>query len=167
MGEARYRRRGVAIVLAMLVMAGVLIVPGTTSRAETVTAVPALDREQLAKIFKRLEEAGRTRPIPSKVTVQLGLTTGDEMLTVREIAFERAEYQHGFYKVLRPGDDRIILAFRTPEKKWTAFLTDPRLKLIAAVSWNAGDTPERWQGAGANQAFDNELAYWATLAEIL
>jgi hypothetical protein len=84
---------------------------------------------------------------------------------VREIAFERAEFEHGFYKSLRAGDDRIILAFRTPDKKWTAYLTNARFELIAAVNWNAGETPTRWQGAEARQAFANELAYWAILAD--
>jgi hypothetical protein len=40
----------------------------------------------------------------------------------------------------------------------------PRLKLSAVVSWNAGEAPARRQGAEANQAFENELAYWAILA---
>jgi hypothetical protein len=39
-----------------------------------------------------------------------------------------------------------------------------RPKLSAAVSWNAGEAPARWPGAEANEAFENELAYWAILA---
>jgi hypothetical protein len=53
----------------------------------------------------------------------------------------------------------------TPDKKWTAFLTNARFELIAAVSWNAGDTPTRRLGAETHQAFANEIAYWAILAD--
>jgi hypothetical protein len=151
--------------LALLAAASAVATPGFAQATKPAKAAPILDGQHLRKILKRLDEAGRTRPIPAKVTAALGATTGDETLAVREIAFERAAYEHGFYKSLKAGDDRIILAFRTPEKKWLAFLTDSRLKLIAAVSWNAGEAPARWQGAEASQAFENELAYWAILAE--
>ena len=40
------------------------------------------------------------------------------------------------------------------------------MKLIAAASWSAGETPMPWQGGDANQAFNNEIAYWATIAEL-
>jgi len=41
------------------------------------------------------------------------------------------------------------------------------MTLIAAASWSAGEAPLPWQGRDAEQAFDNEVVYWATLAEIL
>jgi hypothetical protein len=162
-----HRRTALAGALAFALVAAVAgaATPCRAQAAKAEKAGAILDGEQLRKILKRLDEAGRTRSIPVKVTAALGATKGDETLDVREIAFERAEYEHGFYKSLKAGDDRIILAFRTPEKKWTAFLTGSRLKLLAAVSWNAGETPTRWEGAEAAQAFENELAYWAILAE--
>lgn len=152
-------------IAAMLAPAVELLTSTRDGLAETAPS-PALDGERLQKILKRLQETGRTRPVPTKVTEQLGATKGDQVLNVREIAFERAGYQHGFYQSIEKGDDRLILAFRTPEKKWTAFLTDSRLRLISAVNWNAGETPTPWSGHDAEQAFDNELAYWATIIEI-
>jgi hypothetical protein len=157
----------VVVVLAALLVIGAAgrPAPALAQAAAPAKAAPILDRQQLGKVLKKLDETGRTRAIPAKVTAALGATKGEETLDVREIAFQRAEYEHGFYKPVNPSDDRIILAFRTPEKKWSAFLTDSRLGLIAAISWNAGDAPVRWEGAEAQQAFDNELAYWAILAE--
>jgi hypothetical protein len=128
---------------------------------------PPLGSEQWAKIAKRLAEAGTTRDLPFKVAESLGLTKGAEVLTVRELAFERQGYQHGIYRSLDPKDDRIILAFRTPEKRWTAFLTDTRFRLILAVVWNAGETPQRWPDDEALPAFNNELGYWSVIAELL
>ena len=163
-----HRWAALATVLATLILSAAISGPATPCLAQTsgtAEARPALNGEQLRKILKQLEQAGRTRSIPAKVTAALGMTKGEETLDVREIAFERAEYQHGFYKGLKAGDDRIILALRTPDKKWTAFLTNSRLKLLVAVSWNAGETPTRWEGAEAAQAFENELAYWAILAD--
>ena len=159
------------IAIFSAVVAAAAVPPGwvTTSLAapkKAVTAKPVLGAEQLQKILKRLEESGRTRPLPTKVTAQLWVTKGDATLTVREIAFEHAGYQHGFYKSLETGKDYLLLAFRTPEKKWTAFLTNSQLKLISAVSWDAGEMPATWSGREADQAFDNELVYWSTLAEI-
>ena len=162
--------RRAALAGALTAFAVLACAPGAVApcRAQTAKAAqdgPILGDEQLRKILKRLDEAGRTRPIPAKVTAALGATKGNETLEVREIAFERAAYEHGFYKGTKAGDDRIILAFRTPEKRWTAFLTNSRLRFIAAASWNAGEAPTPWEGAEANQAFVNELAYWAILAE--
>jgi hypothetical protein len=163
----RTRAASVAVlaVFALLTAPCGMSVPCLAQGAKAPQEGPILGDQQLRKIFKRLDEAGRTRALPAKVTAALGATKGDETLEVREIAFERAAYEHGFYKGVKAGDDRIILAFRTPEKRWTAFLTDSRLRLVAAVSWNAGEAPTPWKGADANQAFANELAYWAVLAE--
>jgi hypothetical protein len=150
---------------AVLTCAPAAVAPCRGQAAKAAQESATLGDEQLRKILKRLDEAGRTRAIPAKVTAALGATKGDETLEVREIAFERGAYEHGFYKSTKAGDDRIILAFRTPEKRWTAFLTNSRLRFIAAASWNAGEAPTPWEGAEANQAFVNELAYWAILAE--
>jgi hypothetical protein len=155
-------RRTLLAVAALVLLTAV---PGRGGSLRAQGSGPILDDSHLRRMFKRLGEAGRTREIPAKVTAALGVTTGDETLQVREIAFERAGNEHGFYKSLRPGDDHIILAFRTPDKKWTAFLTSSRLQLIAAASWNAGEAPTPWKGAEPAQAFMNELAYWAILAE--
>jgi hypothetical protein len=157
----------VSLLLALVAPSAVLPERLWQALAEPASKVPApLDPGQLQKILKHLDEKGITRELPIKVTAQLGVTKGEETLIVREVAFERASYQHGFYKSLKAHDDHLLLAFRTPEKKWTTFLTNSKLKLIAAVSWNAGEMPEIWGGSEADQAFANELAYWATLAEL-
>ena len=126
-----------------------------------------LSKEQWAKLAKRMAEAGTTRDLLFKVAESLGLTRGAEVLTVRELAFERQGYQHGIYRSVDPRDDRIILAFRTPEKRWTAFVADSRFKLTAAVVWNAGETPEPWATDEALPAFNNELGYWSVIADLL
>ena len=126
-----------------------------------------LTKEQWAKIVKRMEETGQTRDLPFKVAESLGLTNGAQVMTVRELAFEREGYQHGIYRSVDPKDARIILAFRTPEKRWTAFVADSRFKLMTAVVWNAGETPERWPNDEALPAFNNELGYWSVIAELL
>ena len=124
-------RRTLLAVIAAITLLSVAMGASGSCLAQGSGAI--LDDSHLRKIFKRLDEAGRTREVPAKVTAALGVTQGDETLQVREVAFERAEYEHGFYKSLRPGDDRIILAFRTPEKKWTAFLTNSRLRLLTGT----------------------------------
>jgi len=128
---------------------------------------PLLGKEQWAKIAKRMAEAGTTRDLPFKVAESLGLTRGAEVLTVRELAFERQGYQHGIYRSIDPKDGRIILAFRTPEKRWTAFLTDNRFQLALAIVWNAGESPQRWPDDEALPAFNNELGYWSVVADLL
>ena len=109
----------------------------------------------------------QTRILPFKVADHLGLTRGTETLSVRELAFEREGHQHGIYKSVAPGDDRIILAFRTPEKRWTAFVTDTQFRLASAIVWNAGETPVTWPNAEALPAFNNELTYWSVIADLL
>ncbi len=126
-----------------------------------------LTKDQWAKIAKRMDETGDVRILPFKVADHLGLTKGTETLRVHELAFEREGYQHGIYRSVDPADQRIILAFRTPEKKWTAFVTDLRFGLIAAIVWNAGETPVAWPNAEALPAFRNELGYWSVLADLM
>jgi hypothetical protein len=150
---------GIAIATLTLVAAG--------AAAPKADGDAPLTKEQWAKIVKRMDENGQTRDLPFKVAEHLGLTKGAQVVTVRELAFEREGYQHGIYRSVDRKDDRIILAFRTPEKRWTAFLADSRFTLIVAVVWNAGETPERWPNDEALPAFNNELGYWSVIAELL
>ena len=76
-----------------------------------------LSKEQWAKLAKRMAEAGTTRDLPFKVAESLGLTRGAEVLTVRELAFERQGYQHGIYRSdlwrgWRDGNLRLQLSAR-------------------------------------------------------
>src|ERR1700736_3354654 len=118
--------RCAAKVFAILAIAtGLALASGAGAAPKTDAGAP-LSKQQWAKIVKRMDENGQTRDLPFKVAEHLGLTRGAEVLTVRELAFEREGNQHGIYRSVDPKDDRIILAFRTPEKRWTAFLTDSR-----------------------------------------
>jgi hypothetical protein len=161
-------RRGLAAIailgLACVVGPSFLSVGAAAPKAD---AGPPLSKEQWAKIAKRMAETGTTRDLPFKVAEHLGLTKGAEVLTVRELAVEREGYQHGIYRSVDPKDDRIILAFRTPEKRWTAFLTDSGFRLVLAIVWNAGETPQRWPDSEALPAFNNELGYWSVIADLL
>ena len=156
--------RGLAIFC--LAVAALTLVAASTAAPKADGDAP-LTKEQWAKIVKRMDENGQTRDLPFKVAESLGLTKGAQVMTVRELAFEREGYQHGVYRSVDPKDDRIILAFRTPEKRWTAFLADSRFRLMTAVVWNAGEAPERWPNEEALPAFNNELGYWSVIAELL
>jgi hypothetical protein len=153
--------------IAILGIAFSLLAFATAGAAPKSDAGAPLSKEQWEKIAKRIAEAGTTRDLPFKVAESLGLTKGAEVLTVRELAFERQGNQHGIYRSVNPKDDRIILAFRTPEKRWTAFLTDSTFRLALAVVWNAGESPQRWPDDEALPAFNNELGYWSVIAELL
>lgn len=135
---------------------------------------PALSAPEIATILKRMKEIGRTRSMPAKITEPLGASHHDETLTAGELVFEHDDYQHGFYKILAPGgdiltrgDDRFILVLRTPQRHWMAFLANARLELVSAVQWQAGGNPEPAAISETRSLFDNEIAYWAALAEIL
>jgi hypothetical protein len=153
-----------AIVAAAIVALLSLVAFG---RAAGKADTAVLTKEQWAKIVRQMDEQGNVRDLPFKVAESLGLTKGSQVLRVRELAFEREGYQHGIYRSVDPADSRVILAFRTPEKRWSAFVTDTRFELIAAIAWNAGETPVAWPKAEALPAFRNELAYWAVIAELL
>jgi hypothetical protein len=160
----RQPMRGV-LCLAVATTIALSVIAAGLAAQKADTAI--LNKEQWAKIVRRMDVEGRTRTLPFKVAEHLGLTRGSETLTVSELAVEREGYQHGIYKSVDPKDDRVILAFRTPEKRWTAFVTDTRFKLISAIVWNAGETPVAWPNGEALPAFRNELGYWAVLAELL
>jgi hypothetical protein len=127
-----------------------------------------INSEQWAKILTRLKEKGISRTLPPRVTEQLGLTKGRESLSVLELAVEREGYQHGIYMSPWAGPDRLffIFAFRTPEKKWMGFATDAHLALLSAATWNTGETPVPVPLSDAQPVFNNELGYWAVLAEL-
>jgi hypothetical protein len=161
------RKSSTSYALALVVVAVVALLSATASgNAAPKTASAALTPEQWAKIVKRMDTSGDTRALPAKVAAHLGLTKGAETFTVHELAFEREGYQHGMYRSVDPKDDRVVLAFRTPEKRWTAFLTTTRFKLVSAIVWNAGDEPAPWPASESLPAFNNELVYWSVLADL-
>jgi hypothetical protein len=163
------RFRHVATVVAIFASAVATVLPLATSgtAAPKADAGATLSKEQWDKILKAMNANGQTRILPFKVADYLGLTRGSETLTVHELAFEREGYQHGIYKSVDPGDDRVILVFRTPEKRWTAFVAGTGFKLVSAIVWNAGETPVPWPNDAALPAFKNELMYWSVVAELL
>jgi hypothetical protein len=166
MTSAPFRQPASVLAILACALAAVLsVIPGGVAAPKADAAV--LSKEQWAKIVQRMDQDGRVRTLPFKVAEHLGLTKGSETLTVHELAVEREGYQHGIYRSVDPADVRIILAFRTPEKRWTAFVTDTRFKLISAIVWNAGETPVVWLNEEALPAFRNELGYWSVLAELL
>jgi hypothetical protein len=151
---------------AALIVAAVLAhvaIGGAAEKADSALLTPA----QWAKLVKQMDQKGDVRDLPFKIAESLGLTRGSQVMTVRELALEREGYQHGIYRSVDPADTRIILAFRTPEKRWSAFVTDARFGLIAAIVWNAGETPVAWPTAEALPAFRNELTYWSVVADLL
>jgi hypothetical protein len=159
------------VAMAAAIFAGVVVT--ALSLATIGAAAPKADAgatlsaEQWGKIVKAMNANGQTRILPFKVADHLGLTRGSETLTVRELAFEREGYQHGIYTSVAPGDDRVILVFRTPEKRWTAFVASAGFKLVTAIVWNAGETPVPWPNDEALPAFKNELTYWSVVADLL
>jgi hypothetical protein len=157
------RRRAFANLLVAITMSLAL---ASASLAGPKAASARLTPAQWTKIVQRMAAQGGTRVLPFKVAEHLGLTKGAEVMTVHELAFEREGYQHGIYRSVDPKDDRIILAFRTPEKRWTAFLTNTRFELVSAIVWNAGSDPVSWPNREALPAFDNELTYWSVLADL-
>jgi hypothetical protein len=124
--------------------------------------------EQWSKILARIRDKGIRRTLPQRVTAHLGLTKGNETLSVLELAVEREGYQHGIYVDPWLGPDHLyfIFAFRNPEKKWMGFVADPHLALTSAATWSSGGNPEPVPVAQAQSVFDNELAYWAVLADL-
>jgi hypothetical protein len=152
---------------AALIVLAAIVTPIFAFNVATADPTEAISPSEIAKILKRADETGRTRSLPSKLTEPLGASSGDETLSVQELVFEHDEYQHGFYRIMKPGDDRIILVLRTPEKDWVAFLADARFKLISSVGWHSGQIPMKTNVVDTRPLFNNEVAYWAALAEIL
>jgi len=157
--------RGLTLLAGTVTMA--LLLVAVCAAAPKSDADALLSKEQWAKIVKAMDAKGQTRILPFKVADHLGLTRGTETLKVRELAFERDGFQHGIYKTLDPRDDRIVMAFRTPEKRWTAFVTGTGFELVSAIVWNAGETPVPWPNGEALPAFRNELTYWSVIADLL
>jgi hypothetical protein len=163
------RRAAAVYVLAVLAMASSPCEQSALAVEKPAASTSVLiNPDQWAKILKRLKDKGLSRTLPARVTAQLGLTKGDETLTVLELAVEREGYQHGIYMSPWLGADRLffIFAFRNPEKKWMGFAADPHLTLLSAATWNTGETPVTVPVTEAQSVFDNELAYWAVLAEL-
>jgi hypothetical protein len=155
-------RRAIHAAAITLFVAAIFLAPAAAVEQNGPLLTPA----QWAKILKRMDQSGDTRVLPFKVADHLGLTKGTQVMTVRELAFEREGNQHGIYRNIDPKDARIVLAFRTPDKHWTAFLTDPHFKLVSAIVWNAGEDPVPWRIEEAQPAFNNELAYWSVIADL-
>ena len=161
-----FRRTAAALAILAAAIAATTLGPVAAAAPKSGASAP-LSTEQWTKIVKAMDEKGQVRALPPKIAEHLSLARQDQTFNVHELAFEREDYQHGIYRSVDPADQRVILAFRTPEKRWTAFLADSRFRLIAAVVWNAGEEPVAWSKPEALPAFNNELTYWSVIAELL
>ena len=162
-------RAAILIPFALLIWAQQDIAPvaaASISEAVLAEGPRGLSPEQFAKIQKRLAAFGKSGPLNQKLTLTLGATQGNEQLSIREVSFEREGFQHGFLQSLTPGDDRIILLFRTPEKSWIAFLTNSRFDLLSAATWDEGELPKPMAPDEAKNTFSNELIYWSVISDL-
>jgi len=128
-----------------------------------------INPDQWAKILKRLKDKGLSRTLPARVTAQLGLTKGDERLTVLELAVEtRGLSARPIYMSPWLGADRLFsfLRFEIRRRNGWVFAADAHLTLLSAATWNTGEHLRRFRSPRRKSVFDNELAYWAVLAEL-
>jgi hypothetical protein len=141
-----------------------LMAPSDVAMPQSAAAVPAasapavtLTPERKVKLAKLMETYGVTMELNAAVTLALGLTHGNEVLTLRELGSRKTH----FYTPLPDGG--LLLIYLAPQAH--DYRVDANLNLIGGVIKDIDVAPIIIPTEEAERNVQIELEYWAALAD--
>jgi hypothetical protein len=146
--------------LAGALLVGVLLAAAPLRlAAQSVPAAPAatLSAEQLKRLSAVLESFGEDVPLGKDATHALGLTSGEQTLTLRQLASKDDNgVVHVFFRLADGG----LLLMRLTGSDLTSYHLDAAFQTVAAVKANKEAAAKLPLAAAAIEA-QTEIAYWA------
>jgi hypothetical protein len=133
-----------------------MVVPAATPPESVLTAA------QKKKISMLMDVYGKAAVLHSDVTAALGISKGDEVLTLRSLADLEAPLLHAYIPL---PDGGILLGLREDGVMTWNYRLDADLKLIAAVSKGVDQAPVVIPMADATRNAQAEIIFWAALAD--
>jgi hypothetical protein len=144
--------------LASLAVLAILIFVPTGLRAQG----SVLTADQQKKIAALLATYGKDVALRSAVTAALGVSKGDEVLTLRQLtATETTHLLHAYIPLPSGG---VLIGLFDQATYWN-YRLDEHLKLIAAVSKQVGQPPVVIPMSDAQDKIQIELSYWTAVAD--
>jgi hypothetical protein len=137
---------------------GVVGAPQSAAASDAPGQILTADRQR--KLMALRETHGHDVALGSRVTAALGISKGDEVLTLRQLTFGKHPIFHSYIPL---PDGGVMLVFVDAAAAWS-YRLNARLMLIAAVSANGG-APIVIPTPDAERNVQTELAFWAALAD--
>lgn len=124
------------------------------------TSSPLLSPGQLQKLLQLDVQYGNDTPLFKKVTIALGLTTGDQVLTVHEMGYveDDPKAPKHYFAPLPHGE---FLFFRSTAVDASGFRLDKDLNIIAAIVNPDNQPVVAMPIAQAQQMLREELQVWS------
>ena len=124
-------------------------------------AEPTLTAAQQKKLATLMATYGLDSALSQRVTAALGLSKGDEVLTLRQLTSKADPNLHSYIPL---PDGGVLLIFVDSTAAWD-YRLDTNLKLVAAVSAVSGRPLVVIPISDAERNVQVELEYWAAVAD--
>jgi hypothetical protein len=150
-------------VSVMLTTAFLASPPGVVGAPQSAASTkgPILSTAQRQVLMNLMAIHGHEAALSPRVTAALGITRGDEVLTVHQLVVDEPPLRHAYNPL---PDGGVMLIFRDGIKP-SSYRLDANLKLVAAISKTGKDDPIVIPIPDAERTVQTELAYWAAIAD--
>jgi hypothetical protein len=150
--------------IAVLVLSGAALAPGTLVRASNAAEWPLSDA-QLKKINGWIADQGKDIAVSAVITEILGLTKNDETISARGYAALDSDNGNEVHQIFILPQGKGYLADHFHQDKVEVYWADKDLVLLTALSGIRGAKPEVMFFQDAQAAFNIELTWWAKFAD--
>jgi hypothetical protein len=150
--------------IAVLVLSGAALAPGTLVRASNAAERPLSDA-QLKKINGWIADQGKDIAVSAVITEILGLTKNDETISARGYAALDSDNGNEVHQIFILPQGKGYLADHFHQDKVEVYWADKDLVLLTALSGVRGAKPEVMFFQDAQAAFNIELTWWAKFAD--
>jgi hypothetical protein len=172
MGSARHRNTFTSFAMPVIVTFTFLVALVVTLSHSAAVAqnaglpTPILSTEDQKTLLNLMAIHGHDVALDSSVTAALGLSRGNEVLTLRQLTVTDHDEPHDVHHTYIPlADGGVLLIYDDLVKAASSYRLDMNLKLVAAVVIGPGPSaPTVIPVPDAERQAQAELAYWAALA---
>lgn len=143
-----------------------LIAAVTTGVAAPDTPKRPISDAQFKKILDDMAANGAVRAVPTRLTKALGLTKGDEVLTLRRVGYR--DDKKLTHTLMRLENDRgYLFAFSAPSVIYFYNVSKDLNTITAAIKDTIPSGITMLSKDEAQKGLDTELAFFATIADRL
>ena len=133
----------------------------SASAEPTSAGKPILSADQQKKLLALMAAHGQDEPLDPAGTAALGISKGNEVLTLRQLGVNTPLGVHGYIPL---PDGGLMLGF-SDETASSNYRLDANLRLIAAISMSTKQAPIAIPMPDAERNVQTELTFWAALAD--
>jgi hypothetical protein len=164
---SKHGKRVVQNAMRLVAAASVLLVVSAAPQSTPVTGTASnpksiLTDDRQKKLKELLVTHGHDIALGQSVTAALGISKGNEVLTLRQLTADKHPILHSYIPL---SDGGVLFVFVDFEAAWS-YRLDADLKLIAAVKARGANNPViSIPMPDAERNVEVELKFWAALAD--